>query len=920
MKRKILFIFIFFASIFLGGILDVSANTYTDKFNDVARWIPNIYIAKEKDGVKHYRQMTMVERKSDGSAAYCIEPALTANSDAILNGVDENQWVAANLTKEEWTRLELLAYYGYGYQNHTDLKWYAITQMMMWEEIPQGYEIYFTEGLNGERTDKYKKEMEEIERLIQNHGKTPKFEVDKVRMQINGSVTLSDTNSVLSSFNLGTNHLVEAKKEGNQLVLTAKQTGKTSLSFTKEDKNFAHPVIVYVDDTFQNVLVRGAYAPVNAFLEVEVIGGSITLEKKDFDTLSNIPSGNATLKGAIYEVFTSEDVLMGSLTTDEKGYVKGDFSLGLGEYYLKEKVAPSGYQLDNRKHYFTITTENLHPTISVTDKVIRGKIQIQKVDSENLSATPQGSASLNGAKFGIYDSKEQLVDTLITNSEGIATSIELPFGKYKIKELESSTGYLLNTETFSISIQENLTYSVTIKEEVIKNEFQLYKYYGNTAVGEMFHEENATFEVIDEHGQVFTTLVTDTKGFARVILPFGTYIIRQVQGLEGYHLAEPFTIVVNETSSSVQTTYLKDEEVKARLKLVKVDAYSHEIIKLAGIKFKIRNRDTQELICQTTDKVICEFETNSDGIFLTPLPLSKGNYEIIEVLSPDGYLLKKDPVSFSILDVHSFINDTTYGPLIEIQFENIPIKGKVTLEKYGEKIVFAQGKYSYQKILLDGVRFSLYAAQDIYSADLKLQYRKDEWIKTEITKNGYLSIDELFLGEYYFIEESSVLNHVVDKTKHYFTISAKDSEAEVILKTLTIQNQLPKRKVEIIKLDALTKKPIPNTELEVYTKDKKLIFRGMTNNEGKLILEDLFFGEFYIVETTPAEGYLQLEENVVFVVDEHSESTLMVTVFNEKEVEVPKTGTEVIHKQTNSYFFLLRLGILTSLLMIKKQQ
>jgi len=87
-----------------------------------------------------------------------------------------------------------------------------------------------------------------------------------------------------------------------------------------------------------------------------------------------------------------------------------------------------------------------------------------------------------------------------------------------------------------------------------------------------------------------------------------------------------------------------------------------------------------------------------------------------------------------------------------------------------------------------------------------------------------------------------------------------------------------------------------------------------------VILEDLFFGEFYIVETTPAEGYLQLEENVVFVVDEHSESTLMVTVFNEKEVEVPKTGTEVIHKQTNSYFFLLRLGILTSLLMIKKQQ
>lgn len=59
------------------------------------------------------------------------------------------------MTEEEWEKISLIAYYGYGYfdskVNHTDLKWYSVTQFMIWQVVPHGYDIYFTDKLDGKK-------------------------------------------------------------------------------------------------------------------------------------------------------------------------------------------------------------------------------------------------------------------------------------------------------------------------------------------------------------------------------------------------------------------------------------------------------------------------------------------------------------------------------------------------------------------------------------------------------------------------------------------------------------------------------------------------------------------------------------------------------------------------------------------------
>ena len=86
------------------------------------------------------------------------------------SGSDTNQAYFANITEEEWNKVLLISYYGYGYinnnVNHTDLKWYTITQFMIWQVIPHGYDIYFTDKLNGKKITKYTSEIAEINSLI----------------------------------------------------------------------------------------------------------------------------------------------------------------------------------------------------------------------------------------------------------------------------------------------------------------------------------------------------------------------------------------------------------------------------------------------------------------------------------------------------------------------------------------------------------------------------------------------------------------------------------------------------------------------------------------------------------------------------------------------------------------------------------
>ena len=280
-------------------------------------------------------------------------------------------------------------------------------------------------------------------------------------------------------------------------------------------------------------------------------------------------------------------------------------------------------------------------------------------------------------------------------------------------------------------------------------------------------------------------------------------------------------------------------------------------------------------VCQTitypTAQKVCVYETDSNGIIITPSTLV-GDFllEEVEDQRVEGYVWNDKPLSVHIGDGSEIILDENYGALLLVDFANERVKGKVDIVKNGEKFVIEDGTYHYEKTLLDDVVLGLYADEDIYIGSKKI-YSKDELIKEVKTKNGKVSIDNLELGKYYIKEISTLKDYVLDETKYSFELTFKDQYASLIIKDMTLNNYYKKGKVEITKKDLITGDVIPNTILEIYTDKDELIYTGTTNEEGKIIIDDLKVGKYYILEKEASTGYVITTEKVYFEVKDNGE-------------------------------------------------
>ena len=185
----------FLVFIILFYVSNVNAKVYYDKINEHGMWISNEFVNKSKDGKTKYQQMTLIVRKSDNRFLYCIEPGKSIDENKLVTGYDTDLEFHANLTSLQRDRIQLLAYYGYGYKNHTDIKWYVITQFMIWQTNNLGYDIYFTDKLNGNRIDKYVEEMKELDNLVNSHYTIPKFENSKLKAFVNLEEEFTEKNN-----------------------------------------------------------------------------------------------------------------------------------------------------------------------------------------------------------------------------------------------------------------------------------------------------------------------------------------------------------------------------------------------------------------------------------------------------------------------------------------------------------------------------------------------------------------------------------------------------------------------------------------------------------------------------------------------------------------------------------------------------
>ncbi len=840
-----------------------------------------------------------------GAQAYCIAPGEVAHrsryynvynysDDDILNLVNSTQEKSTNkLTMDQLNKMQLYAHYGYGYGNHTDNKYIVATQMLIYRVIEN---TVFTSGMCDENgctkindPTTIVNAMNEIQTLVDRHYVVPSFHGTSLNMVKGETKDLIDSNNILNEFTVKNCTNCTAKINENTLSITATAGGEISVLLEKNINTYDNSVLFLTLEDSQNFITNGNVDPVRASVIGEAVDGEVEILKYD--------EHNKPLTGVKFAVYDEQQSEVCTITTSGgSGKCTG---LKLGTYTVKELSTLENLIKSDKTWTFTLTRENTKASIRISNEIKKGYIAITKHDSETNKCEAQGDARLVGAVYAIYDSNGKEVDRLEINENCYAKSILLEYGHYTVKEISTGNeGYELDPTVYSAFVNDNgITINITSKEDVKKFDLHLFKVKSDGTTGEIEAEANAEFEIylISKNKKV-DTVTTDEKGRAKITLPYGKYKVCQVKGAEDSQDAQCIEFEIKDKDVD---KIINNGPISARLKMVKIDFASKKIIPIAGIKFKIKNLDTNDYVCQTISypdkRQVCVFETTKDGVLYTPFPLLSGNYQLEEVdQSINKYLWNKEPLIFKINKESEFEYDEDLGFILEVRFTNQEVMGEVNVHKIGEKVVFEDNTFHYEEIELDGVIYELYANDDIYSGDGTLIYKKGDFIDKYVTKDGSFTIKDLYLGKYCLVEYATVGNHVLDETRHCFELKYKDQYTPVITLNFTFKNYLGKGEFDFTKRDLVTGDPLPNTKVQIFyyednIDDAVLIYEGYTDANGKITIKNLFKGKFYLVESEAPEGYILNNEKMLFEIKENGE-IVKAEMTNEKLiVDVPKT-------------------------------
>lgn len=609
------------------------------------------------------------------------------------------------------------------------------------------------------------------------------------------------------------------------------------------------------------------------------VGQSITLHD-DNEVLGNY---NVSVSGANYSINGNDLTLTPT--------INGNVTI------ILKKNMPYD---DNYKIFYGNGVQNMlvpgtvDPVVaSVKINSYYGSVEINKMDSQTEIA--QGQATLKGAVYGVFKNDGTLLTKITTDENGYGKSdAVLSYDSYYIQEISPSKGYYLDETRYVFESKGQAVVKKDVYENVIKNYISILKQYdfvdGNTTF--LNAEKGIIFEIFYPSGEKWGEVETDKKGYATIEIPYGVWKFHQVNTTTGFEKIYDFFITIDENSEKEQYYNILNNKISAYLQVFKIDSETKETIALADTTFKILNTDTNQYVSQYVGgKIYDTFKTDENGKFITYLKLEAGNYKLIEITSPNNYLLNSEGMTFTIgNDTHySF---TTYGAFITLYFENQVIKGKIEVNKTGEVPVIENGTYTYDKKPLEGVVFEIYANEDILSSDGNhLYYSKGELVDTIISNNnGYAISKELYLGNYYLVEVKTLDNMVLNTEKYYFTLSEIDNKTNIVYESYSTLNLYKKGELEFSKTDLTTGQGVADTKVEIfyineYTNERELVFTGVTDEEGNIKITDLFVGKFVIIETEAATGYRLSDEEIYFEIKENGE-IVKANMTNEKITSV----------------------------------
>jgi LPXTG-motif cell wall-anchored protein len=889
---------------------------------------------------------------ADGKEAYCIEPGHTLYSGNTLTEDGSTVWKNLGSAKQKAINLALLygkPGSGKSLSGTEDQKWVA-TQLIVWKFVSgcrstaDGYKCTNTKFIDGicagGANPGVKSVYNAISKSLANYSTVPSFasaiasKAETYEMKYSDgkyTLTLIDSNSILSDFSFKTTGGVSASVSGNKLTLTSTSPVNDAVTFNsaKSMPSVGNTTLVpYGDASLQDVItgVENDADPIRAYFKVKTSSGNLKLVKTSED--GNVANIEFTVNGDGY-------------SKTAKTNSKGEFELAdlvPGKYTVTEHT-PTEYAEQKSK---TVNVESgKTATVSFSNVLKKWNLTVTKTDAETKSA--QGDATLAGAVYGIYNNGK-LVDKYTTDKNGGFTTSNYVCGdNWTLKEIEPSEGYLLDESEYHIGAEakkytiENNSISMGVTEDILKGKIAIIKHTDDGSTKIETPEKGAEFQVYLKSSGSYTkakeserdNLICDEYGFAETKdLPYGTYTVHQTKGWNGTEFIADFDVFISENNKTYKYL-INNASLESYVKIVKVDSETGKQIPYAGAGFQIFAPDRNKVTMKYTYPNFTEidtFYTNSDGYLITPetLPYGKG-YSVVEVQAPYGYVLDSTPIYFDITAENT--SEENGVTIVKTEKKNTPQKGTITVEKTGEifsNVTAVGGGYTdengndvalptiyqpeYAVSGLASAVFEIYANEDITTPDGTVRAKKDELVATLKTNTkGTATSKQLYLGKYRVVETVAPYGTVINPEPHTVELTYSGQNEKVTNTSTSFTNDRQKAEINLTKILEQDEKfnignngEIRNVSFGLYADEDLKAANGTVipkdglleiitcNEKGKATFTtDLPIGSYYVKEISTDSHYILSEKKypVVFEYAGQDTATVHISVNDGEPIE-----------------------------------
>ena len=313
--------------------------------------------------------------------------------------------------------------------------------------------------------------------------------------------------------------------------------------------------------------------------------GSLKITKVDKD------DNKLTLGGIKFNLLNENNEVIKEVITNADGEIYLE-NINIGKYILQETKTKKEYNLCTNENI--IVKWNETTDIIIENEKKKGEIEVIKTDKDD------NTIKLSGVEFNVYDSNNNLVETLKTNKDGYAKTKKLIVGEYYVQEIKTNNEYVLNKEKIKVNLEDKEVKTLYVTNEKKKGKILIQKTSSNDSPllnikkGDVI--QDITFEIFDSDKNLVDIVKTDKDGQAMSKeLEIGRYIVKEKNSTKNFLLnSNEFFINIQE-NNEIKILKVENEPTIPKLKIEKIGPEESFVNSELNYKFNIANKGNTDL-------------------------------------------------------------------------------------------------------------------------------------------------------------------------------------------------------------------------------------------------------------------------------------------------------------------------------------